>query len=173
MWSWPNLLSFLRLVASLPLYFLITQEWFGLAFMLFLAGAATDALDGWWARRYNQKTNLGKVLDPAADKFFFLTTSFLLVPRELIWWWGTLFALEWKLFVIGAWAFLKQDQGRFKLGANRWGKIKVWTEVVLIIFLFMNTAEPIKTMILKLLFAVSTSLAGLSLIGHIRLGTKK
>ena len=168
----PNLLSFSRLVASLPLYFLITQELFGPAFMLFLAGALTDALDGWWARRYNQKTNLGKVLDPAADKVFFLTAYFILVPEGFIWWWVALFVLECKLFAIGAWAFLKQDQGKFKLGANRWGKIKVWAEITLIIFLFINTLEPVKILILKSLFAVSIGLAGLSLIGHIRFGRK-
>lgn len=171
--NWPNFLSFSRLVAALPFYFLIANGRFGWALLLFLAGAATDALDGWWARRYNQITNLGKALDPAADKVFLLTASFLLVPKELIWWWGALFALEWKLFAIGAWAFLKQNQGRFKLGANRWGKIKVWAEVILIIFLFINTLEPIKTMTLKLLFTTSVVLAGLSLVGHIKFGTKK
>lgn len=173
MWNWPNLLSFSRLVAFLPLYFLITQGRFGWAFLLFLAGAATDLADGWTARHQNQVTRIGKALDPAADKVFFLTTSFFIVPGEFIWWWGALFALEWKLFAIGVWAFLKQNQGRFKLGANRWGKIKVWAEVILIVFLFINTLEPIKASILKMLFMASIVLAGLSLIGHIRFGTKK
>lgn len=169
----PNILSLFRLFAALPLYFLISNDKFAWSFLLFLAGAATDLADGWTARHQNKVTCIGKALDPAADKVFFLTTSFFLVPGEFIWWWGALFALEWKLFAIGVWAFLKQNQGRFKLGANRWGKIKVWAEVTLIVFLFINTLEPIKASLLKMLFTASIILAGLSLIKHIRFGTKK
>lgn len=40
------------------------------ALLLFLAGAITDMLDGWIARRFNAMTNAGAILDPIADKIF-------------------------------------------------------------------------------------------------------
>ena len=66
----PNILSVLRLL-GVPLYFtLVSKENFVFAVMvLFLAGA-TDYFDGKIARRFNQTSRLGELLDPAADRLY-------------------------------------------------------------------------------------------------------
>jgi CDP-diacylglycerol--glycerol-3-phosphate 3-phosphatidyltransferase len=48
------------------------------AFWIFVAAAATDALDGWIARRFNQKSDLGAFLDPIADKALVLSALLIL-----------------------------------------------------------------------------------------------
>lgn len=69
--SWknvPNALSALRLVLSVALFALIGLELYLASFVCFVVAALTDFVDGWWARKYNQKTQLGRILDPFADK---------------------------------------------------------------------------------------------------------
>lgn len=70
----PNALSLLRLLL-IPVFVAVTlQGKFALAFFLFVGTAGTDALDGWIARRFNQRSRLGTFLDPAADKTMMVTT---------------------------------------------------------------------------------------------------
>jgi CDP-diacylglycerol--glycerol-3-phosphate 3-phosphatidyltransferase len=48
--------------------------WLLAAAIVYVLVAATDVLDGWWARRTNQETDLGKILDPTVDKVLVLLT---------------------------------------------------------------------------------------------------
>lgn len=67
-WTVPNALTLLRflLVGVMAWLFVSEQPVWAMAVYLFAAG--TDLLDGWIARRFNQISNIGKVLDPIADK---------------------------------------------------------------------------------------------------------
>ena len=74
----PNALTLLRILA-IP--FFAIAVWYGhhwQAFVLFAAAGFTDLLDGFIARTFNQSSELGAVLDPAADKLL-MTTAFLLL----------------------------------------------------------------------------------------------
>ena len=64
----PNALTAIRLMLVPPIGFYIAQGWFELALALFLFAAVSDLVDGWLARRFAWESNLGRVLDPAADK---------------------------------------------------------------------------------------------------------
>ncbi|WP_051636271.1 CDP-alcohol phosphatidyltransferase family protein [Rhodoluna lacicola] len=70
----PNLLSMLRL-ALVPvfLYLLLTEKYFSAIVVLALS-SLTDYLDGYFARKYNQVTRLGQLLDPAADRLYIFST---------------------------------------------------------------------------------------------------
>ena len=64
----PNILTLLRLLA-VPVFIVASfRGQFTLAFALFVGAAVTDILDGAIARRFNQKSRLGALFDPAADK---------------------------------------------------------------------------------------------------------
>jgi cardiolipin synthase len=81
--TFPNLLTLLR-ICAVP--FFAIAVWYGRtteACVLFAAAGMTDLLDGWVARRFNQKSTLGAILDPAADKLL-MTTAFVLLafPKE-------------------------------------------------------------------------------------------
>lgn len=72
----PNVLSLIRLL-MVPLYVALFAR--GLkyqALAVFLVASATDLFDGYIARKYNLITNLGKLLDPFADKVMVLTAMF-------------------------------------------------------------------------------------------------
>lgn len=74
----PNFLTLLRILA-VP--FFAIAFWYGHmreAFLLFVGAGFTDLLDGYIARKWNQRSVLGAVLDPAADKLL-MTTAFVLL----------------------------------------------------------------------------------------------
>ncbi len=70
----PNLLSFLRLALVPVFLFLVLSEQNGPALITLVIASATDYLDGWIARKFNQQTRLGQLLDPAADRLYILAT---------------------------------------------------------------------------------------------------
>ena len=72
----PNFLTILRIL-SIPLFIiLLSYEFYPLALLLFFCAGVTDALDGFLARTFKQKTTLGAYLDPIADKLL-LSSSFV------------------------------------------------------------------------------------------------
>lgn len=69
----PNFLTILRIIL-VPVFIVASlQGAFGLAFFVFIAAAVTDALDGFIARAFNQRSKLGAVLDPGADKMMLVS----------------------------------------------------------------------------------------------------
>ena len=65
----PNTLTLFRILFSIIVFAMIGLARYELALLFFLLAAGTDALDGWWARRFRQITVFGRVMDPFADKF--------------------------------------------------------------------------------------------------------
>jgi cardiolipin synthase (CMP-forming) len=85
----PNSLTILRILL-VPVYIgFMTYGSFGFALLTLLVAGCTDAIDGYLARKLNQRTRLGTLLDPLADKVL-LTSSFIslallhLVPSWLV-----------------------------------------------------------------------------------------
>jgi len=75
----PNQLTFLRLILAVVMFCLIAQEHYLASFVLFVIAAGTDWLDGYFARKYDQVTTLGRILDPFADKVIVCGTFIFLV----------------------------------------------------------------------------------------------
>jgi cardiolipin synthase len=72
----PNAITIGRMVLALPLFVALSGGRFRLAFWLAVVAGATDALDGWLAKRNDWRSVIGGLLDPLADKLL-LTTCFL------------------------------------------------------------------------------------------------
>ncbi|MDG4858195.1 CDP-alcohol phosphatidyltransferase family protein [Streptomyces sp. T-3] len=106
----PNILSMARLV-GVPLFlWLILRPVFegpeansdGWALLVLMLSGISDYLDGKLARRWNQISNLGRLLDPAADRLYILSTLVGLTWREILplWLTGLLVARELLLLVM-------------------------------------------------------------------------
>jgi CDP-diacylglycerol--glycerol-3-phosphate 3-phosphatidyltransferase len=67
-WNVPNALSAIRLVLAIAVCGLIEYHAWITAAIVFIVAASTDWIDGWWARKYQQVTKLGRILDPFVDK---------------------------------------------------------------------------------------------------------
>ena len=82
MWTIPNILTLGRM-ALLPVMvalFFLPLEWAAWTCLsLYVVGAVTDFLDGWIARRFEQKSEFGAMIDPISDKVFVVTIMLMLV----------------------------------------------------------------------------------------------
>lgn len=87
-WTVPNLLSLLRL-AGIPLFLwlVLGPQADGWALLLLMVSGFTDYLDGFLARRLNQRSSLGAILDPVADRLYILAVVVGLALREIVPWW--------------------------------------------------------------------------------------
>jgi cardiolipin synthase len=87
-WTVPNALSFLRLLGvPLFLWLVLGPEADGWALALLAASGVTDYLDGYLARRLDQASRLGEVLDPVADRLYILAVVIGLAIRDIVPWW--------------------------------------------------------------------------------------
>jgi CDP-diacylglycerol--glycerol-3-phosphate 3-phosphatidyltransferase len=77
----PNVLSLVRLVLSFVVFVLIGAHYFLAANLIFIFAVATDWVDGYWARKYNQVTKFGRVLDPFVDKIIICGTFIYLAAN--------------------------------------------------------------------------------------------
>src|SRR5688572_17942986 len=69
----PNLLTLLRLLLVPVFVMAALRQAHTIAFVVFVTAAVTDALDGWIARKFDLRSRLGAILDPAADKLLMVS----------------------------------------------------------------------------------------------------
>jgi len=89
----PNLISVLRIALVWPIMASIMQGHYRLTLGLFFLAAVSDALDGFLAKRFRWTSELGKYLDPIADKLLLMSVFVLLTWYGLIPPWLTIMAI--------------------------------------------------------------------------------
>jgi cardiolipin synthase len=87
-WTLPNVISALRLLGvPLFLYLVLGPEADGWALLVLMLSGVTDYLDGFLARKLDQHTVVGQILDPVADRLYILAVVVGLAMRDVIPWW--------------------------------------------------------------------------------------
>ena len=134
-WNLPNLITIVRiLLAPVFIYMLLADagqdgalRWWAAA--LFIVAIATDGIDGAIARRHNLVTDLGKILDPIADKV--LTGGALVCLSILgeLWWWVTIVILVREIGITVFRFVMLKDR---VIPASRGGKLKTLLQSVAI-----------------------------------------
>jgi cardiolipin synthase len=89
----PNLICLARIALIWPIAIALTGENYDLALLLFSAAAASDGVDGYLAKRFGWTSDLGKILDPIADKALLITVFVVGTHLGLVPWWLTLAAV--------------------------------------------------------------------------------
>ncbi|PFG33510.1 CDP-diacylglycerol--glycerol-3-phosphate 3-phosphatidyltransferase [Sanguibacter antarcticus] len=139
-WNAANIVTMLR-IAMVPFFAWAlladgghTVTWRLVAAAIFILAAATDRLDGYLARKNDMVTDLGKILDPIADKVLIGTALVVLSALGDVWWWVTVLILAREAgitlmrFLILRYAVMP---------ASRGGKLKtVLQSVAIAIYLF-------------------------------------
>jgi len=110
------------------------------AVAIFLVAAGTDWLDGFLARRRNEVTTLGKLLDPIADKLLTVSAFIALVELGVAPAW-MIVVIVGREFAVSGMRSIAASRG-VVIAASRWGKYKMISQVVAITLLILtNTLE--------------------------------
>jgi CDP-diacylglycerol--glycerol-3-phosphate 3-phosphatidyltransferase len=145
----PNILAALRVIIAPLLFWMllidrnnpifegIHYSWIDLfAAFLFVIAAATDFFDGYIARSWNQKTVIGGILDPLADKMLILAAFLGLMLLERANPWAVYIILVREFFITGL-RVAAASEGK-KVAASMAGKVKTVFQMIAIGFLIMN-----------------------------------
>ena len=143
MWTTPNILTVLRLIAApaLAVMFLYFNrpyaDWFAL--LLFIGAAVTDWFDGFLARAWAQETNLGSMLDPIADKAMVVIALMVIVGYSSMSPWLVLPAtviMFREVFISGLREYLGDKTKLLKV--TKIAKLKTSAQMVAIAILFSH-----------------------------------
>ena len=143
----PNILTLSRIfVVPLLVVVLLTpfsENWLGvprylLGVAIFLAAAFTDYLDGQIARRRDQVSRLGKLLDPIADKLLISAALISLVENRLAPAWAVVIIIGREFAVSGLRSIAAADG--LVIAASRMGKLKMLAQVVAVALLIVSSA---------------------------------
>ena len=178
-WEWtvPNILSLVRIVllpvfAGLYLASTVYPPLLLWSFVVLILSGLTDLFDGWIARRFNQISEAGKLLDPLADKLTQLTVVLCLATQyhELMWLMLFCFVKEVAQLIGGVLLLRRGDEVR---GSKWFGKVCTFVFYVsmaaIVLFENMPTEVRIGLVVLVCLLMLITFL------GYLRtfLGAKK
>ena len=134
----PNKLTLSRiiLIPFMMFFYLASFIPYGIgkivALAIFIVAALTDLLDGKIARKYNLVTNLGKFMDPIADKVLTTAVFILLIADSTIARpWGAIIVtiIVAREFMVSALRLLAATKGKV-LAADIWGKAKTMTQMI-------------------------------------------
>ena len=105
-WNIPNLLSLARVLMTPAYAALFVAHRYEAALVLFVIAVFTDALDGTLARLLHQRTRLGAILDPLADKALLVTSYVCLAVRDWIPGWLAVIVVSRDLLIVGGLSLL-------------------------------------------------------------------
>jgi cardiolipin synthase len=138
----PNFITILRVIA-IPFFIVaLSYQYNGIALIIFVGCGLTDGLDGFIARTFHQRTQIGAFLDPLADKLLltssFITLAFLKLPNKIPFW-LTVTAISRDIIISIGVAVLFMLGTKFQIAPTWVGKLTTFFQVTLIIVvLFYN-----------------------------------
>ncbi|MGI6360735.1 MAG: CDP-diacylglycerol--glycerol-3-phosphate 3-phosphatidyltransferase [Bacillota bacterium] len=125
-------------VFLIVLYLLPQPFNFMISSFIFIAAAATDGIDGYIARNYNMVTNLGKFMDPLADKLLVAAAFIAFVDLSLLTAWIVIVILSREFIITGLRA-IAAEKG-VVIAASAMGKFKTVSQIVAIVLLLWLAA---------------------------------
>ncbi|MER2264269.1 CDP-alcohol phosphatidyltransferase family protein [Methylobacterium oxalidis] len=125
----PNLITFGRLVLVPVILVLIGQGAWGAALALFLVAGASDALDGFLAKRFGLQSELGAILDPLADKALLVSVFVALTAAGALPAWLLAVVIGRDLAVLGAIGLARLGGRRLAIRPLRIGKLSTAAQI--------------------------------------------
>ncbi|MER3428379.1 MAG: CDP-alcohol phosphatidyltransferase [Pyrinomonas sp.] len=173
----PNLLTVLRMMLIPVFVSLLFYKLYAWALLVFIFAGLTDGLDGLLARRFNQRSSLGTVLDPIADKIL-LVTSFIVLsmpnifqqplPRHLpIPFWTTALVISRDVFILVGAAAIHLVTGFRGFRPSWLGKLNTVVQILAIIYILVAAHYPPMTGYLPAVYSVVGAAAFISGIHYI------
>ena len=172
--TFANLLTLLRIVL-IPLFVsLLFYHKFGWALLTFFIAGVSDGIDGWIARSFNQSSELGKILDPVADKLL-MTTAFIALSLPFMvsgdnlpvpfWLTASVIARDVLIVSVALSIFITTGFRGFR--PSFWGKASTFIQVFAIGLILIASAFPFFTFYLPFVYFVVFLFVAISGIHYI------
>ena len=166
-WNLPNMLSLFRVIlVPVILVFLTLRGQLGyvmglnvgdcIAAVVFIIASITDAVDGYIARKRNIVTNLGKFIDPLADKILVIAVLTALVELHRFPAWMVVVIIS-REFIVSGLRMVAASEG-VVIAASKGGKLKTVTQIIGIILLLFNIPGAMAVMWLAVILTVWSSI---------------
>ena len=162
----PNLITLTRLMSVPLMIWLIVSERFGAAFCVFAGAGVSDALDGFIAKRFDSRTRLGALLDPAADKALLSSVFVALGIAELLPDWLVILVVFRDVTIIGGFILLQNIAAPRNFDPLYISKLNTLLQIALVGYVLgrlgVGLPDGFLTDILVWLTAGTTVLSGMS-----------
>ncbi len=137
-----NRLTILRILMTPVITVLLLYRQTGAALALFLLAGITDGLDGLVARSWKQKTTLGMVLDPVADKLLLTSTVVTLTILKELPRWFTIILVSRDVLLIGGSMILYMFLGKIGMPPSRLGKTTTGLQLATVLCAMVDNFLP-------------------------------
>ncbi len=176
-WTLPNCISILRILLIPVFLFLMIHHKVQEAFAVFLLASFTDILDGLTARLWHQKTQIGALLDPAADKSL-MTASFIILSfpslnsPHLIPLWLTITVISRDVLIVSGAFIAYKLRGINRFPPSIWGKTCTVLEMTVILAVLFLNSRKIFFSYLSWLYYLTFAFTLISAIHYSSVGSK-
>ncbi|SHE43782.1 CDP-diacylglycerol--glycerol-3-phosphate 3-phosphatidyltransferase [Marinitoga hydrogenitolerans DSM 16785] len=137
LWTAPNILTFVRILATIPMFIITYDEkYYLIAFFVYIFVSLTDLLDGYIARKYNLVSDFGKFMDQIADKILINALFIVFLEIHKLPGWFVAIIIIRDIFISGLRMFLANKN--VVVAADKWGKFKTFSQTILIASLYLT-----------------------------------
>ena len=138
--NFANIITVTRLLVTPIIIWLIFSHYYSFALIFFILSGLSDALDGFIAEKFNQKTVLGSYLDPIADKTLIVSSILALAYVGSIPSWLVILIVSRDLAILGAVIVSWLAEGGLKIEPIISSKINTFLQIVYIGLLLLNNS---------------------------------
>jgi len=168
----PNILTLLRILLTPVLVWLLLDNRFGWAFIVFVLAGITDGLDGLIARVLHQRSRLGAYLDPLADKLLLVSSFILLGHQGILPNWVTIIVVSRDAMIVLGILTLMFHQVPVEIKPSVLSKITTLVQLITVMTTLMAAFLPVPRFSLQALFALTALLTVASGLHYILLALR-
>jgi cardiolipin synthase len=128
----------IRLIAVIPVVYLLVVHEFGWALFLFAAAGASDGLDGFLAKHYGWQSRLGGILDPLADKTLLVCCFLVLGVQGLIPLWLVLAVIFRDLVIVSGAVLYNYGVAEVEAAPIPISKLNTGLQIILVVAVIMD-----------------------------------
>ncbi len=166
----PNFITVVRILLT-PLFVIFMQrEMFPAAILIFTIAGISDGLDGFIARCFNQRTELGAYLDPIADKFLLMASFITLGIQQHIPGWVAVIVISRDIVIVMGIAVLTIMDIKFRIRPSMVSKVTTFAQLTTVLLTLIYPQNPSEPIIKYAMFWVTAMLTTASGLHYMMLG---
>jgi cardiolipin synthase (CMP-forming) len=160
----PNFITVVRILLTPLFVIFLLRDMFQIAILIFTIAGISDGLDGFIARYFNQRTELGAYLDPIADKFLLIASFVTLGVQQHIPGWLTVIVISRDIVIVMGIAVLTVMDIKIRIHPTLVSKVTTFVQLFTVFLTLLYPempSEPLTKYVMFWVTAVLTTISGL------------